>query len=109
MEFNPTVLTVNGVKMPLESAPDRLALVVVDNDIKLPPRTAVSGGGRLVIKEEVRGGVIQLIPVEEYSHEKDKVALCETVVHVAEVVPIILANQTNETMKVKQGKRWERL
>lgn len=37
-KFNPAVFIVNGVKTPLRSAPDNPLSVVVDTDIKLPPR-----------------------------------------------------------------------
>lgn len=58
IEFNPTVLVVNGVKMPLGDPPDRHVTVVAEEDIKLPPRAAVSGRGRLITREKVRSGIL---------------------------------------------------
>lgn len=37
IEFNPTVLVVDGVKMLLEDSPDKCITVVAEDDIKLPP------------------------------------------------------------------------
>lgn len=94
VEFSPTVY-VNGVEMPLWSTPDRSALVVVDDDIKLPPRTAVSGRGD---KRASRRRSFSTDP-RKYSPEKGEVALCEFALDAPDVVPIMLANQTNKTMK----------
>lgn len=51
VKFNSTVLTVNSVEVPLGRDLDRSASVVVDKDIKLLLRTAVSGRGRMVSRE----------------------------------------------------------
>lgn len=84
------------------STPDGSVVVVDDEDIKLPPRTAVSGRCRLVTKREMRKGVFQLAPAK-YSPEKEEVALCETVVEAAEIVPIMVTNQANKAIKIKKG------
>lgn len=55
-------------------------------------------------KEGVEEGVFQLIPVEEYSPKKGEVALWESMVDVAGIVPIMLATQANKTMKLKKGR-----
>lgn len=85
------------------STPDGSVAVVVDNDIKLPLRTAVSVISRLVTKEKVEVGIFQLTSAEKYSPVKDKLALCETIVEVAEVVLIILANKPNKRIKIVKG------
>lgn len=41
--------------------------MVVDEDIKLPPRTAVTGKDKMVSTEGVGEGVFQMTPIEEYS------------------------------------------
>lgn len=94
IKFNHTVLIVNGIEMPLRDTPGESVVVVVDEDIKLPPRTAVRC--RLMIKEKFKEGVFQLTLADKYGSRKDKVPLCETIVEVAELV-IMLANQANKT------------
>lgn len=83
IKFNPTILIVNGMDTLLGSSPDRSITVVAEDYIKLPPRTAVLDRSRLVIGENA----------------KKEVALCETVVDAAEIMPIILANQSHRTIK----------
>lgn len=41
---------------------------VVEEDIKVSPRIAVLGKGRLVIGKEVKKEVLQMVPVEEKGH-----------------------------------------
>lgn len=48
IKFNLAVLTINDVETPLGSASDQPVLVVINTDIKLPPRTTVSSRGRIV-------------------------------------------------------------
>lgn len=94
IEFNPAV---NAVRILLVGTPEDSVVVVTNEDIKLPPRTAVSSRGRLMTKEGIKEGVFQIVPVNRYSPEEDEVALCETVVGAAEVVPIMLANQAKKS------------
>lgn len=85
------------------STPDGSVAVGVDKDINLPLRTAMSGTSRLVTKEKVEVGIFQLTSAKKYSPLKDKLALCETIVEVAEVVLIILANKPNKRIKIVKG------
>lgn len=58
IEFNPTVLTVNGERMPLERPPEGSMSVVVEEDIRIPTRTAVFERGRLVTGKKIRKEVL---------------------------------------------------
>lgn len=69
--------------------------LVAEEDMKLPPRTAVSGRRRLMTGERMKEEVLQLVPIEEDSPEENEVVLCET------VVPMMLANQAHKTIKIK--------
>lgn len=51
--------------------------MVMEEYIKLPPRTAESGQDMLVTGEEGKKEVIQLIPVEEYRPEEGEMASYE--------------------------------
>lgn len=95
---NPTVLTVNGERMPLERPPEGSMSVVIEEDIRLPTRTAVFGRDRLVTGKKIRKEVLQ----EEESPEESEIVLCETVVEAAEIMPIQLVNQSSKTVKVKR-------
>lgn len=90
------MLIVDCVATPLGSPPDGSVAVVVDEDIKLPTRTAVSDRARLVTEGKIEKGVFQLNP------EENKVTLCETVVKAAEVVTIMLINQAHKTIKIRK-------
>lgn len=104
IKFNPAVLIVNGEQTPLGRAPDKPVSVVIDTDIKLPTRTAVSGSGRLVTKGKLGKGIFQITPVEKYSpEEEEKVALCEIVVDALFRVSIMFSNLANKTMKIMKG------
>lgn len=96
------MLIVDCVATPLGSPPDGSVAVVVDEDIKLPTRTAVSDRARLVTEGKIEKGVFQLIPIEEDNPEENKVTLCETVVKAAEVVTIMLINQAHKTIKIRK-------
>lgn len=102
IKFNPTVLVVNGIRAILGSLLDR-SMTVVAEDIKLPPRTAVSGRGRLVTEEEMKKEDLQLVPIEGVDPEENEVALCEMVVEAAEIVTIMLVRQASKTGRMKKG------
>lgn len=87
--------------MSLGSPPDWSASGVVNEDIKLPPRIAVSGKGRIVSTEGIREAVFKLTPIEEHSTEEGEV--CESVVDTTEVIPVMLANQANKVI-IKEEK-----
>lgn len=48
--------------------------------------------------------VLQLTPIEEYNPEEGKVTMCDSLVDAAQVIPVMLANQTSKTIK-KRRKR----
>lgn len=58
IKFNPSVLTVNFVKVPLENTLD--VSVAVDEEIKLPPMAAVLGKVRIVTIEGIGEILFQL-------------------------------------------------
>lgn len=58
LEFNPTELVVNGIRARLGGPPEGPMTVVVEEDIKLPPRMVVSSKGRLVTGKEVKKDVL---------------------------------------------------
>lgn len=100
LKFNPAVLLVFGVYISLGRVPNEPVLVVVDTDKKLPSGRAISGRGRLVTKRKLEGKIFQIAPVGKYSPKEKEVALCEVVVLGAEVVPIML---TNQSVRISKG------
>lgn len=92
----------NGIRTILGSLLDR-SMTVVAEDIKLPPRTTVSGRGRLVTEEEMKKEDLQLVPIEGVDPEENEVALCEMVVEAAEIVTIMLVRQASKTGRMKKG------
>lgn len=92
LKFSPVVLLVDSVDTPLGSVPNEPVLVVVDTDIKLPPRMAVSDRGRMVTKRKLENKIFQITRVGKWSPEEEELALCETVVEGAKLLPIMLTN-----------------
>lgn len=93
IRFHLTVLVVDSIETPLKEAPDESSAVVADADIKFSPRTVVSYRSRLAIGRRGMKGIIQLTPMEVCCPGEYEVVLCEAVVEMAEVVPIMLASQ----------------
>lgn len=63
------------VEIALKSIP-----VLIDTDIKLPPRMAVSGGSRFVMKRKLESKLCQSAPARKCRLEEEEVAFVAVVV-----------------------------
>lgn len=68
--------SVDRVAIPLKSIPSELVSVVIDTDIKLPPRMAVSGRSRFVMKRKLESKLCQIAPARKYRLEEEESSLC---------------------------------
>lgn len=83
--------------------PEGSVSVVIEEDIRLTPRTAVAGKGRLMPEKKIREEVFQLVSMEGDSSEEEEIVLCKTVMEAADLVPILLVNQASKIVKMKKS------
>ena len=103
LNFDPAVLTVGGVRVALGDSAGEPLPVILSEDVELPPRMAVSCVGRLGPSRKKRDKEYHIEPARGYKPEEEEVSLCEAVVKGSEVIPLILTNTANKTVKVQRG------
>ena len=77
--------------------------MVAQTDIKLPPRTTVSGEGEIVVEGALNNGLYQVIPTNGYDNNEGEVTVCSLLVNGARTVPLLLTNSANKTIRIKRG------
>ena len=97
INFNPNQLKIKGIEIPLGSeASGEINIFSVDN-IKLPPRTAVSCTASFTPTEQPKETLYQVIPTDEVIPGDVEVILVESVVRKngKGKIPVMLANLGN--------------
>ena len=100
----PAVMIVMGATIPLLGSREEYLPVLASEDVVLPPRTVVTKMAEVEIKPNWERKVCQIEPTKDYS-STEEVELCEAVVIGANKVPIMLANTSTKTIKVKKGEK----
>ena len=103
IRFDPATLTLDGEEIPLgEDNCERLP-VVAQADIRLPPRTTVSGEGEIMVEGAPNDGLYRIIPTDEYDNNEGEVTVCKSLVKGSGTVPLLLTNSANKTIRIKRG------
>ena len=104
IRFDPATLTLDGEEIPLgEDNCERLP-VVAQEDIRLPPRTTVSGEGEIMVEGAPNDSLYQIIPTNDYDNNEGEVTVCSSLMKGSGTVPLLLTNSANKTIRIKQGK-----
>ena len=99
LEFEPAKLILGEIEVPLGKQEKDKLIVVAKEDIQIPPRKVVSCEGRL-LNMEVEGEIRQVASVKNCEDSEEGITLCESVVQVKEIIPVLIAN----TSRVR---RWD--
>ena len=102
LEFEPAKLILGEIEVPLGKQEKDKLIVVAKEDIQIPPRKVVSCEGRL-LNMEVEGEIRRVASVKNYEDSEEGITLCESVVQVKEIIPVLIANTSNKTVKVQKG------
>ena len=103
IRFDPATLTLDGEEIPLGEDNCERLLVVAQADIKLPPRTTVSGEGEIMVEGARNDGLYQIDPTDEYDNNEGEVTVCSSLVKRSGTVPLLLTNSANKTIRIKRG------
>ena len=102
LEFEPAKLILGEIEVPLGKQEKDKLIVVAKEDIQIPPRKVVSCERRM-LNMEVEGEIHRVAPVKKYEDSEEGITLCESVVQVKEIIPVLIANTSNKTVKVQKG------
>ena len=101
IRFDPVSLTLDGEEIPLGEDNCERSPVVAQADIRLPPRTTVSGEDGIMVEGAPNDGLYQIIPTDRYDNNEGEVTVCSSLVKGSGTVPILLTNSANKTMRIK--------
>ena len=76
--------------------------MVAQADIELPPRTTVSGEGKIMVEGSMSNGLYQVTPTEGCDNNGE-VTVCSSLVKGSRTVPLILTNSANKTIRIRRG------
>ena len=102
LKFEPAKLILGEIEVPLGGQGKDKLIVVVKEDIQIPPRKAVSCEGR-ILNMEVEGEIHQVALVKKYEDSEEGITLCESVVQRKEIIPVLIANTSSKTVKIQKG------
>ena len=103
IRFNPATLTLDGEEILLGENNYEQLPMVAQADIKLLPRTNVSGEGKIMVEGALNSGLYQVIPTDGYDNNEGEVTVCNSLVKGSRIVPLLLTNSANKTIRIKRG------
>ena len=76
--------------------------MIAQVDIRLPPRTTVSGEVKIMVEGAPNDGLYQIIPTDGYDNNEEEVSVCSSLVKGSGTVPMFLTNSANKTIRIKR-------
>ena len=102
LEFEPAKLILGEVEVPLGEQEKDMLILVAKEDVQIPPRKMVSCEGR-ILNAKLEGEIHQVAAIKKYDDSKEGITLCESVVQGKEIIPVLIANTSNKTVRVPKG------
>ena len=102
IHFDPATVTLDGEVIPLEEDNCERLPVVAHADIRLPPRTTITGEGEIMVEGAPNDGLYQITPTDEYDNKEGEVIVCSSLVKGSGTIPLLLTNSANKTIRIKR-------
>lgn len=94
------MLSVGEVEVSLGGGGEEIVLILVKEDIKIPPRTIVSSKGVVNSGRELSSRIYQIAGKSD-----EEVSIWESILEGDKVIPMLISNTSSKTVKVKKGEK----